>query len=557
MKSRHYPEGVPFSINYPNIPLYAFLENTARKYPSRISTLFYGNKLSYSRLWDESLRFAKALQDLGVEKGNRVALILPNVPQFIVAYYGILAAGGIVVPLNPLNPPEENRREIQQTEANILITLDKFLDKLPEATWEKLIVTKANAYTPWHLKVLDHLRGVEEIPKGSISFEELLKGRLLKETTRIDPAKDIAVVMYTSGTTGPPKGVMLTHRNLVANAIQSYHWLRGWGQSAKPQPAGWPLVVCAVPFFHAYGMTVALNESIQYGCTLILLPKPNPEAIMEAVQRHNATHLPAIPRFIREILEHPDLSRYDLKSLTSAVTGGSSIEEELVEKFEELTGANIYQGYGLTEAGPTTHCTPLEGPPNRRTSGLPFPDTKARIVDLQLGEIDLGPEKRGELLLMGPQIMKGYWRDPKATELALKGGWLHTGDIAYTDEEGFLYIVNRKQDRIIASGHTIWPTEVEEVLEAHPSVERAVAIGVLDPLKCATEVEVLVTLVKGADVNEKTLLEYGKSRLEYFQVPARITMVSSLPMTVFGKVDRVAVEALVEKAVTERVTHKT
>jgi long-chain acyl-CoA synthetase len=301
-------------------------------------------------------------------------------------------------------------------------------------------------------------------------------------------------------------------------------------------------------------MTVALNETVQYGCTLVLVPEPGPEAIMKAIQSNNATHFPAIPRFIREILSHPDLPNRDLTSLTSIVSGGAPIEPGLVERFEELTGATFYQGYGITEAGPSTHCTPIEGSPNRRTVGLPFPDTEARIVDLQLGEIELGPGEKGELLVRGPQVMKGYWNEPEETARVLKDGWLHTGDIVETDKEGFLYIVGRKRDRIVASGHTVWPSEVEEVLEAHPLVERAVAIGVPDPLRCDTDVEALVTLEKSVEDEglEAELLNLCARSLDYFKVPAKITVVGSLPLTALGKVDRVAVEAELERRLQER-----
>ena len=552
-KGRH-PGGVPISISYPEIPLHAFLENTARKYPDRTAAIFYSNRVSYGRLWDGSLRLAGALRRLGLEKGDRVAMLLPNVPQFIVAYNGILAAGGVTVPINPLNPVEEIAREITETESETLIVLDRLLDKVPEETPKNLIVAEAAAYVPWHLRILSRLRGGRRRSEGSLSFEELLKGPRLDELPLIDPREDLAAILYTSGTTGPPKGVMLTHRSLIANALQSYHWLRGWGYSAKPQPAGWPVVVCAVPFFHSYGMTVALNESIQYGCTLVLVPEPGPDAIMKAIHDHNATHLPTIPRFIREILDHPDLPGRDLTSLTSIVSGGAPIEPGLVERFEELTGATIYQGYGLTEAGPSTHCTPVEGTPNRRTAGLPFPDTEARVVDLQLGEIELGPGEKGELLVRGPQIMKGYWKDPEASARVLKGGWLHTGDIVEKDEGGFLYIVGRKLDQIVAAGHTVWPSEVEEILGTHPGVERVVAIGVPDPLRCATDVEAFVKLRTGVEREgiEEELLDLCARSLDYFKVPAKITVVGDLPLTALGKVDRVAVEAELERRLQER-----
>jgi len=556
MESGRHPGGVPRSINYPEIPLYAFLENSARKYPDRDALIFYGNRLSYARLWEESLCLANSLVEMDLEKGGRVGLILPNVPQFIISYYGILAAGGVVVPVNPLNTVEEIERELEETGAKTLIILDRLIDKLPENPPSNVVVAEAAAYVPWHLRLVSRLRGGAASPAGSLSFERLVGGPPLGEPVDIDPGEDVAVILYTSGTTGRPKGVMLTHRNLVANALQSYHWLRGWGYSVKPQPAGWPVIVCAVPFFHSYGMTVALNESVQFGCTLVLVPEPGADAIMKAIEDHRATHLPAIPRFIREIIDHPTLPRRRLTSLTSAVSGGAAIDPRLVERFEEVTGATFYQGYGLTEAGPSTHCTPVEGAPDRRTVGLAFPDTETRIVDLQLGEIDLGSGEKGELLVRGPQVMKGYWGDAEETARVLRDGWLHTGDIVEADQDGFLYVVGRKRDRIVAGGHTVWPSEIEEALEAHPAVDRAVALGVPDPLRCDTDVQALVTLV-GDDESEDIvaeLLRHCGERLDYFKVPGVITVVDSLPLTPLGKVDRPAVGAEVERRIRESLS---
>lgn len=553
---RAYPRGVPYSIKYPEIPLYAFLENSARKFPNRDAMIFYGNRLTYSRIWYETRRLAAALQELGVGKGDRVGFLLPNVPQFVISYNAVLVAGGVVVPINPLNPVEEVGRELQETEAGTIIVLDRLLEKLPRSRPENVIVAEAAGYAAGHLRLLSHLRhrGAKH-PEGSLKFGELLKGRPLDDVLEIDPMEDLAVILYTSGTTGQPKGVMLTHYNLVASALQSYHWLRGWGYSAKPQHAGWPIILCAVPFFHVYGLTVAMNEAVQFGCTLILVPEPGAKAIMEAVQRHKATHLPAIPRFIKEILSHPDLDKYDLTSLTSCVSGGASIEPWLMERLVDVTGARFYQGYGLTEAGPTTHCTPIEGDPNYRSAGLAFPDTDAKIVDLQLGEIEMPPGEKGELIIRGPQVMKGYWKDPEETSRVLKDGWLYTGDTCIQDEEGYLYVVGRKRDRIVAGGHTVWPTEVEGVLVSHPRVEMAVAIGVLDPLRCSTDIRALVVLGAGVDEMkiEEELLGYCRERLEYFQVPGKITVVDSLLLTPMGKVDRLAVGVEVERLMEEQV----
>jgi long-chain acyl-CoA synthetase len=551
-----YPGGVPTSINYPEIPLYAFLENSARKFPDRDAVIFYGRRITYGELWGASLRLANALRGLSVEKGDRVALILPNVPQFIIAYNATLAAGGVVVPINPLNPVEEIERELGETEPKALIALDRLADKIPNNPQCRVIVTEAAAYTPWHLRLMSRLKGrSSEPPEGALRFERLVEGPPMEELAEVDPKEDTAVIMYTSGTTGQPKGVMLTHFNLVANALQSYHWLRGWGYSEKPQRAGWPVVLCAVPFFHSYGMTVALNESVQFGCTLVLIPEPQLKVIMEAIQRYRCTHFPTIPRFVREILHRPELNRYDLTSLTSCVSGGASTDPALMRKFIETTGARFHQGYGLTEAGPTTHCTPLGEDPGKASAGLAFPDTEARIVDLQIGEVEMPHREKGELLVRGPQVMKGYWRDPEETARVLRDGWLHTGDIATVDEEGYLYVVGRKRDRIISGGRTVWPSEVEEALESHPSVARAVAIGVPDPLRCDTGLQALVTLKPGveSDDMEGKLTDYLSGRLEYFRVPSEITVVDSLPLTAVGKVDRLAVEADIERRVREEM----
>ena len=551
MKSRVYPAGVPFSINYPEMPLHGFLENSARKFPERTATVFLGARASYSHLWGQSLRLAGGLRRLGVGKGDRVGLLLPNTPHFVMALNAVSVAGGVSVPVSPLNPVEEIGRELDETEVNVLVVLDRLLDRLPQERRGRLVVAEAAAYAPVHIQAASRLQP-RKSPRGSLSFEELVKGKPQEELAKIDAREDIVAILYTSGTTGQPKGVMLTHYNLVANALQSYHWLRGWGYSHKPQPAGWPVILCAVPFFHGYGLNI-LDEAVSFGCTLALVPDPKPEAIMAAVQETRATHFPAIPRFIREVLKHPAFARYDLTSLTSCSVGGDSIEQRYMDEFVVVTGARFYQGYGLTEAGPSTHGTPVEGNPNPRSVGLAFPDTEAKIVDLQLGEVPPGVE--GELVLRGPQVMKGYWRAPEETARVLRGGWLYTGDMARVDEEGYLYIVGRKRDRIVAAGRTVWPVEVEEALLSFPGVEAAIAVGTPDPLRCSTDIQAFVVLGLGVDgegVKER-LLDHCRGLLEPHKVPGSIEVVASLPQTQMGKVDRLAVEAQVERRVREYI----
>ena len=549
--SDSYPGGVPISIKYPLIPVYSFLENSARKFPNRDAVIYYGARHKYGDLWRQVRCFAGHLSRLGVNKGDCVALLLPNTPQFIVAFNAVELLGGITVALNPLMPKMEIEREIEFTGSSFLIMLDRLMEQLPDSYEGTIIVAEAAAYAPVHLRLLSRLRySTPKLPSGALRFEDLTKGTYFEGLAEIDPREDVAVVMFTSGTTGLPKGVMLTHYNLVANALQSYHWLRGWGFVAKPQMRGWPVILCAMPFFHSYGMVV-MNEAVSFGCTMVLLPNPDAETIMRVMDRHKVTHFPLIPRFIREILKHTNLSQYDLTSLSHCSSGGAAIPVEHMKAFEKVCGARFYQGYGLTEAGPSTHATPVEGDPNYESVGLSYPDTETRIVDLQLGEIEMPPGEEGEILVRGPQVMKGYWGDPEGTAEVLRGGWLYTGDTGHLDGRGYLSVVGRKEYRISAGGHTVWPVEVEDVLVGHPGVSLAVALGVPDPLRCQTDIQAIVVPVAGVSVEalERELLAYCARHLEPYAVPNRIIFRDSLPVTVMGKVDRRRVLEEVERQI--------
>lgn len=547
----NFPQGVPVQIKYPEMPVYNFMENSARKFPKRTAIIYNGKKINYNNLWELSQRFSKGLKELGIEKGDRVAILLPNTPQFIIANSAIHYIGAVVVALNPLMLNSEISREIRTTECKALIILDLLLEKIPKKRPKTLIVAEASYYTPTHIRTISKLKYRNiKLPPKAIKFKNLLKNPPLKEKVKIDAKNDLAVIMFTSGTTGEPKGVTLSHYSQVTNAIQSYHWLRGWGYSSKSQPRGWPIVLCVIPFFHSYGMMV-LNEAISFGCTLVLIPYPTAETIMRATNKYKVTHFPMIPRLIREILEHPKLANYDLTSLTTCATGGAKIPSHIMKAFEEITQARMYQGYGLTEAGPSVCATPIEGNPNYESSGLCYPDTEVKIVDPQLGEIELGQNKEGEIIVKGPQLMKGYWKDSESTSKTLRNGWLYTGDIGWIDEEGYLYILGRKTDRIVTAGHAVWPIGVEEVLESHPEVYAAIVIGIPDPLRCSTDICAIVVPEKGHDkkLTEKTLLEYCKRTLNEYELPNRILIRDYLPMTVMGKVDRKKVVEMMNKQI--------
>jgi long-chain acyl-CoA synthetase len=545
LKGELYPEGVPIHIKYPEIPIYSFLENSARKFPNRPATLYYGASLTYGEIWQQTKSFAANLKKIGIQKGDRVGVLLPNTPQFLIAFNAIHYIGGVVVILNPLMSKQEISRELDFTDCNTLVILDRLLVKLKEKRPKTVIVANATNYAPLHLRILGKIKERNFKPVMEIiKFEDFIKNthpKANEEKVKIDAKKDVAVIIFTSGTTSQPKGVMLTHYGQVANALQSYHWLRGWGYSEKPQSIGWPLVLCVMPFFHSYGLVI-MNEAISFGCTLVLLPNPNPKTILKVIEKYKVTHFPLIPHLIRELLSQNEFDEYDLTSLTTCASGGAYIPPNVLQAFEKVTGARIYQGYGLTEAGPSVCATPIGSDPDYTNSGLSYPDTEVKIVDLQSGHITMPHRKEGEIIVKGPQLMKGYWKDPEATVNSLREGWLFTGDIGYKDEKGYIYIVGRKSDRIIAAGHTIWPINVEEVLQSHPSVRQAVALGIPDPLRCSTDIHVIVAPNINCDLDEleKTLLNYCKEKLKEFEVPINFTFKETIPITVMGKVDRMA-----------------
>lgn len=538
---KNWPSGVPFNIKYPEIAVYDLLENSAKKYPNRTALIFYGRRLSYTEVELLARRAASALVDTGVGKGDRVALILPNIPQFIIAYYAALMTGATVVPINPLCDSAEIGRQVIQCKARTLISLDVFLDKVAEAGLDPsdrvVIATKAETYLPFPAKILR--RGSRR--KSSTSHMNL--ERMLREhepatdLATVDAREDIAVIQYTGGTTGSPKGAMLTHYSLVANVIQTYHWLRGWGHARKPQFHGHPVVLGAVPFFHIYGMTVAMNEAIHSASTLVLLVKPEAGSMIQSISRHDVTHFPATPTMFRTILSHPSFDKLRSSQLGYCVSGGDPISSKAVDEFSDSIHADFFVGYGLTEASPVTHCTVAGYPVPEGCVGIPFPDTQAKIMDIQTGEREMPPGTLGELIVKGPQIMKGYIQDAQ-NDVALRNGWLYTGDVGYMDETGLFYIVDRKQDRILSKGHTVWPRGIEEVLMNHPSVEAAAVVGIDDPQRCAVEVRAYVVPKPGHRLQPDELSRFCSKALENYQIPEVFEIVDNLPTTPLGKISR-------------------
>lgn len=544
---KNWPPGVPFSIKYPKIPVYELLRNTARKYPSKTAIEFYGSEISYGELDRRTDAFASALYRMGVRKGDRVALFLPNIPQFVIAFYSALKAGAIVTAMSPLREGAELGYELLDSGAETLIALDILFEDIQDivktSKVTNTIITNVRDYLPLFRRILAPLRGIKYKKfSDTDNFSDfLLNNKPKPPQIDIDPINDTAIIQYTGGTTGKPKGVMLTHYNLVANAIQVDRWARGWGFSKKLRERILPSTICVIPFFHIYGLTAALNHGIYSGSKLILIPRFDVDAILKAIQKHRPSEFPAIPRFYSALLDHPDIDKFDFKFFQHCISGASSLPEDVHLRFKNLTGEDIIEGYGLTEAGPVVLCNPVD-PTLRKIGsvGLPYPDTDSRIVDLEMGEFELEPREEGELEIRGPQVMKGYWNKPNETEQTFHNGWLRTGDIAFMDEDGYFFIVDRKIDTIVRSGFRVVPIEVEKTLLSHPSVLEAAVVGIPDPYRCTTDVKAFVVLKKDLNnsVTESDLIKFCQERLERFKVPGRIEFREDLPKNSIGKVWR-------------------
>lgn len=544
---KHYQSGVPDTIEYPDWTLPDLLDNAAEKYPEKTAVRFFVDpklpaaSLTYTQLQDATRRFATALFQMGVRKGDRVAVMLPNCPQFVVAFYGILRLGAIAVNTNPLYVSREMKEQFADSGCETVILLDQFFPKLREvhaATKVKRVIVvdiasplSAPVRMLVHMVQRKHGEYVRVKPQSDIFYFE----RLLQHYPPTPPGadlrpSDVALFQYSGGTTGTPKAAMLTHRNLVANTFQVAAWFVG-AENGKEVFMG------AIPFFHVYGMTTCLLYGISAGCELVMLPRPRPvDNVMTLIQKTRATIFPGVPTLYAAINNHPDVKKFDLSSVKYCISGAAALPVEVAEEFERLTGGKLVEGYGMSELSPVAHCNPLEGPRRKGSIGVPVPDTDARVVDLDTKQpVPVGTE--GELCVRGPQTMLGYWNRPVETENMIRDGWLHTGDVAKMDEDGFFYIVDRVKDMIIASGLKVLPREVEEVLYMHPAVAEAVVAGVPDPYRGET-VKAYVILKEGKTAGERDIIEFCKIHLATFKVPTAVEFRSELPKTLVGKVLR-------------------
>lgn len=540
---KHYPPQIPHTLTYEETSLQQLLKNTAEKYPNKIAIHFNGKELSYQELYDSALKFAGYLQKIGIQKGDRVAIMLPNTPQSVISFYGVMMAGGIVVQTNPMYTERELAFQMKDSGAKAIVALDILFPRIKkiqgETELEHIIITAIKDYLPFPKNLVypfiqkkQYGYSVKVEHKGNDHlFTEIMKHPALQEPImNINFEEDLAMLQYTGGTTGFPKGVMLTHKNLIANTKMCQAWLYKCREGEE-------IVLGALPFFHVYGMTTVMILSILQASKMVLIPKPDPEVLLKTIQSQRPTMFPGAPTMYIGMLNHPELSKYDLSSIDSCISGSAPLPVEVQEQFERLTGGKLVEGYGLTESSPVTHANLLwDGERVKGSIGLPWPDTLAEIRSVETGE-PLPVGEIGELVVKGPQVMKGYWNRPEETQEVLKDGWLHTGDMGYMDEEGYFYIVDRKKDMIIASGYNIYPREIEEVLYEHPAVKEVVVAGVPDPYRGET-VKAYIVLKEGTTVTEDELNKFARKNLAAYKVPRKYEFRDELPKTTVGKILR-------------------
>jgi long-chain acyl-CoA synthetase len=541
-----YAEGVPDDIEEPTQTLPEMLDASVRAYGRRPALEFFGAETSYRELGEQIERAAEGLRRLGVGKGDRIAIVLPNCPQHVVAFYAALRLGAIVIEHNPLYTARELRHQFEDHGARIAIAWDKTVDTLAEfpsdLKLERIVSVDITAALPFSKRLL--LRAplakarasrsqLTSRPKARdlVPWRELVGRRRLPRRVSGPALDDIALLQYTSGTTGSPKGAILTHANLRANAMQGRAWVPGLVEGEE-------VFYGVLPLFHAYGMTLCLTFAMSIGAKLVLFPKFDLDLVKDAARKSPPTFLPAVPPIYDQLARAASRGTLDLSTVRFAISGAMSLPVATVNRWEDATGGLLVEGYGMTETSPVALGNPI-GPSRRPgTVGVPFPSTEIRVVDPDDPAVDRPLGEAGELLIRGPQVFQGYWGRPGDTAASLlAGGWLRTGDIASVSPDGFVTIVDRLKELIITGGFNVSPTEVEAALEAHPDVIGA-AVVALPRTSGGEDVAAAVVLREGADLDVDALRDFCRTRLAAYKVPRRIVAVDELPRSLIGKVQR-------------------
>ena len=568
---QYYDRDVPEQLPLPKQLLHEMLSDAAQDFPQRTALHFFGQQISYRELDSLSNRFAHALRKLGLNRGERVAVVLPNVPQFVIAFYGTLKAGGVPVLGSPLSNEEEIAYQMRDSGARVLLTLNSYRDRIERicanTQIEQVIYTDVREYLPIRQRVLlaslvegsspdaqsarprENSNGATPdslppaAPAASVSrqehpFQQLLRSQPATVLESGTTSRDLALLQYTSGTTDSPKGVMLTHANLMINVSQVRHWI-------PDARRGREVVLSVLPLSHSYGVTDCLNLPVALAASIVLLPTARIDELLKAIKHYHPSIFPGIPSLYLAIANYPHVRSYGVGSIRTCVSGSAPLPVEVQEAFEKLTRGRLVEGYGLTEASPVTHANPLKGERHVGSIGIPLPGTNARVVDWKTGE-PLPPGEVGELLIRGPQVMQGYWNMPAETAQTLRDGWLHTGDLAVMDEDGFFSIIERKKDIILSGSYNVYPRDVEEVLYEHPKVLEAAVVSTpapdgngSDTLSAASPfIKAVVVLKRGEKATADELLALCRERLDAYKVPRQIEFRSELPKNIVGKVLR-------------------
>lgn len=547
----HYDRGVPATLDYPDAPLFYFLEESARKYPDRACTIFKGAAISFEEMNEITDYVAAALVDLGVRKGDRVGIFMPNTPQFVMAYFGILKAGGVVVATNPLYTPPEIAHQASDAGIEVMFVMTNFYKTIkaaqPDTKIRVLIVTNLKESLSPLMRLLFTLAREKRsgfrieggLADGDVWMKDLITSHRFSPRPRVEVGSgDTALFQYSGGTTGVSKGAVATHRNVIANTLQIKTWFVNMEDGKE-------VLLMAIPLFHVYGMVAGMLYAISSGATMVMIPNARdiPD-VLRNIHKYHPSTFPGVPTLYNAINNHPQVKagKINLRSIKSCISGSAPLLRETKETFEELSGGKVFEGYGLSEAPTATHCNPLLGINKTGSIGMPLPDVDCRVISLDDGETEMPMGEIGELVISSPQVMKGYHNMPTETANALRqlrDGriWLFTGDIVRMDEDGYFYIVDRKKELIKPGGFQVWPREVEEAIAAHPKVLEVGVAGIPDPYRGET-VKAWIVLKPGQTATADEIRAFCKQRLARYKVPTHFEFRSELPKTTVGKILR-------------------
>lgn len=534
----YYDAGVPHSLSYPALRVFDFLDEAAKRFPQQACTIFEEHVLTYFRMAELTDQLAHGLIALGLQKGERVGILLPNLPQYVLAYYAVLKAGGVVSAMNPAYTPREIEAQIRDSGSVFLIAgessralVKQLPSDLPLRKWIFTALEDAFSMQDWYpLPSMNQADTQRKI----FTLEEVTCWVLPVNDRKADISpEDIAIFQYSGGTTGIPKAAIGLHRNLVANTLQFRAWLSGMEDGKET-------VLLAIPLYHVYGMVVGMSVGASMAARMVLIPNPRDlPKLLNAIQTYQVSFFPGVPTLYALINQHPlvQSGEVNLRSIRACISGSAPLLEEVRVRFESLTGAKLMEGYGLSEAPTATHCNPMLGEKRPGSIGLPLPDVDCRIVSLEDGETDLPVGEAGELLIRGPQVMQGYHNRLEETRQTLRNGWLYTGDIARMDEDGYFYILDRKKDLIKVSGYQVWPREVEEVIATHPSVQEVGVAGIPHPVR-GEAVKAWVVVKPGHALSADDIIQWCKQSLVYYKIPIEVEFLERLPRSTVGKLLR-------------------